>query len=226
MAWELAPSLTRCREEANRIAPLRSKVSDGTIGDPRHAARVSAHNPGARDRVHALDLTHDPAGGFDVHARVETLRRNQDRRLRLLISNGRIASADKGWTWRPYTGTNPHTKHAHIEILSTVAAETDTRPWWPTVAPPAPPERKNVMVRNYLASLVAPNGGTWHLATDGGIVTDTDGAGGPKAPYLGSVPGSGGAGLARVRGILPHGQGYKIVVSHPDETISYFHYPA
>ena len=82
------------------------------------------------------------------------------------------------------------------------------------------------MVRNYLASLVAPNGGTWHLATDGGIVTDSDGAGGPEAPYYGSVPGSGGAGTARVRGILPHGGGYKIVVSHPDETVSFFHYPA
>ena len=95
--------------------------------------------------------------------------------------------------------------------------------WKPSTPTPNP---GGVMVRNYLASLVAPNGGTWHLATDGGIVTDSDGAGGPEAPYYGSVPGSGGAGVARVRGILPYKGGYAIVVTHPDETLSYFHFAA
>jgi hypothetical protein len=85
---------------------------------------------------------------------------------------------------------------------------------------------RKVTVHNYLSSLVAPNGGTWHLQADGGVITDTDGLNGPEAPFYGSVPGAGGAGDARVRGILPHGQGYKVVVQHPDESISYFHFPA
>lgn len=97
-------------------------------------------------------------------------------------------------------------------------------PGWQPPTPP-PPAGRSIMVRNYLASLVAPNGGTWHLAADGGIVTDTDGAGSPEAPFYGSVPEVGGAGQARVRGILPHGAGYKVVVTHPDETVSYFHFP-
>ena len=88
------------------------------------------------------------------------------------------------------------------------------------------PAPRKVIVHNYLASLVAPNGGTWHLQADGGIITDTDGLNGPESPFYGSVPEAGGAGDARVRGILPHGQGYKVVVQHPaDESISYFHFP-
>ena len=82
------------------------------------------------------------------------------------------------------------------------------------------------MVPNYIASLVAPNGGTWHLAADGGIFCDTDGESSDVAPFYGSVPGSGGAGTSRVRGILPYKGGYRIVVQHPDQTVSYFHYPA
>jgi hypothetical protein len=232
MTWELAPSLAACRAEANRIAPNRSKASDGTVGDAAHQARTSDHNVGARNRVHALDLTHDPAGGFDAHAYVERLRLSQDRRVKYLISNDRIAgpgSAAGGWAWHPYRQDDPHRNqhrhHAHISIWSTVAAETDTRTWWPKANTPFPPARGAVMVRNYLASLVAPNGGTWHLAADGGIVTDTDGLNSPEAPFYGSVPEAGGAGQARVRGILPHGDGYKVVVVHPDETVSYFHFP-
>lgn len=90
---------------------------------------------------------------------------------------------------------------------------------------PVPPGGK-VMVRNYIGSLVAPNGGTWHLQADGGVISDSDGLDGPVAPFYGSVPGAGGAGDARVRALLPHGAGYKVVVQHPDESITYFHFPA
>jgi hypothetical protein len=141
MTWELAPSLAACRAEANRIAPNRSKASDGTIGDAAHQARTSDHNVGARNRVHALDLTHDPAGGFDAHAYVDRLRVSQDRRVRYIISRSRIAgpgTSHGGWQWHPYNGSSPHDHHAHISIHSTVAAETDTRPWWPAVDKPSP----------------------------------------------------------------------------------------
>jgi len=126
--------------------------------------------------------------------------------------------------FRRSTHTDPGVNFPMIEFVNAVLGGTTPTP--PVSSPNETPKPGGVMVRNYLASLVAPNGGTWHLATDGGIVTDTDGAGGPMAPYLGSVPGSGGAGVARVRGILPHKGGYKVVVTHPDETISYFHYGA
>ena len=150
MAWSLAPSLDACRREANAIAPRRSKVSDGTIGDAAHAARTSDHNPGARDRVHALDLTHDPANGWDAHARLEQLRRNQDRRVKYLISEGKIAGPGTtvgGWHWQRYTGSNGHYHHGHISIWSTVAAETDTRPWWPEITYPQMPSAPAAFTR-------------------------------------------------------------------------------
>lgn len=102
--------------------------------------------------------------------------------------------------------------------------------WKPGTTPTTPVlshnERPRPVVHLYVDSLVAPNGGTWHLQADGGIITDTDGVDGPKAPYYGSVPGSGGLGAAKAKKLLPHGQGYKVVVSHQDESISYFHFPA
>jgi hypothetical protein len=52
-----------------------------------------------------------------------------------------------GWVWKPYTGTNPHTKHMHVSIHSTTLAENDTSDWWdlkacyvpPTLGPTAGP---------------------------------------------------------------------------------------
>ena len=62
--WELAAVLIQCEREADELAPNRSKASDGSIGDQSHANRKSKHN--SKPFVHALDLTHDPAGGFDA----------------------------------------------------------------------------------------------------------------------------------------------------------------
>lgn len=118
----------------------------------------------------------------------------------------------------PYA-VESHEDHGHVAVALGVFVK------WPLPVAP-PPTKAGVMVRNYVASLVAPNGGTWHLAGDGGIVTDTDGVDGPEAPFYGSVPGVGGLGAAKARGLLPHGDGYKVVVQHADESVSYFHFPA
>lgn len=58
-----------------------------------------------------------------------------------VISNGRIWSRANGW--RTYTGVNAHTKHVHVSIQQTVAAETHARPWYVATGglPPAPPYR-------------------------------------------------------------------------------------
>jgi hypothetical protein len=175
MTWELAPSLAACIAEANRLAPARSKVSDGTIGDAAHAARTSDHNPGARNRVHAIDLTYDPAH-FDAHAYAERLRVSQDRRVKYLISRGRIAgpgTSHGGWEWHPYTGTNRHDHHAHISIHSTVAAETDTRPWWPAAdIPPQALRRIDSIEVDMVVNIF-----------ELGITTDENGSGWDKVPY-------------------------------------------
>lgn len=70
----LANSLTRLRDQVNAAFPNRNKASDGWIGDASHAASASDHNPNSQGVVSALDLTNDPANGFDVHALAERLR--------------------------------------------------------------------------------------------------------------------------------------------------------
>lgn len=120
MSWRLAKSLMRLRAQADAMAPLRSKAADGTIGDQAHAARRSGHNPDDGGIVRALDITHDPRAGMDVHDLADRVLRQQDPRLRYVISNGRIGSGPMGISpgrWRVYKG-KPHDKHAHFEVIA------------------------------------------------------------------------------------------------------------
>lgn len=116
MAWRLARSLVTFRNEVNAAAPGRSRVSDGTIGDEAHQDRCSRHNPNRAGVVTALDITHDPAGGMDVHALADRLVEDPHPELAYVISRSRIASRATGWRWHAYTGSNPHKIHAHIAV--------------------------------------------------------------------------------------------------------------
>lgn len=127
MGWRLAYSLVTCRSEVNAYAPNRSKRSDGTIGDPAHASRCSAHNPNDAGVVCAWDVTHDPDGGFDAHAWADRLRRNPHPQLRYIISNGRIAGRHTNWKWHVYNGSNKHRQHVHL----CVGTGTDCEPKGP-----------------------------------------------------------------------------------------------
>jgi hypothetical protein len=130
-SWRLARSLIRLRDQVDAFAPRRSRVSDGTIGDPAHAARRSGHNPDSGGVVRAWDVTHDPAGGCDAHALADRLLAEQDPRLRYVISRRQIGSGPSGiqpGRWRPYGGDNPHDRHVHIEVVLSDAGDRDG-PW-------------------------------------------------------------------------------------------------
>lgn len=119
--WRLAKALSTLRDQVNSRYPERSKKHDGALGDASHAGRVSDHNPSIMDDIHgvvsALDITHDPKGGCDAHALIEHLRTTKDPRIKYCISNGRIfSSVTSPWTWRKYTGANPHRAHVHISV--------------------------------------------------------------------------------------------------------------
>lgn len=133
MSYRLAKSLDGLRAQVNARAPKRSKVSDGTIGDTAHASRTSDHNPwvkdGATGVVTALDITHDPAGGCDSYALAQSLIDSRDPRIKYVISNGQIASKAQAWTWRKYTGTNPHTRHVHVSVEPQKALFDNTSAW-------------------------------------------------------------------------------------------------
>jgi hypothetical protein len=126
--------------EVNRSAPQRSKASDGAIGDTRHQARSSDHNPcDCCGLVHARDFTNDPKGGFDADRFAEWLRARvqaapPEARVKYVIWRKRIFSGvgqqHPAGLWRPYGGTNPHTKHVHVSVCHD--SSNDAAPWgWP-----------------------------------------------------------------------------------------------
>lgn len=116
MPWRLAISLETLRAEVNEMAPNRSKRSDGTLGDPDHADRDSRHNPNQFDVVTALDLTHDPAAGCDIHGLARGVARDPHPELAYIISDGEVAKRRNGFRWERYYGDNQHRLHAHFAV--------------------------------------------------------------------------------------------------------------
>lgn len=125
MSWRVAKSLDKLLEQLNAAAPKRSKISDGAIGDAAHATRDSDHNPwvkdGAMGVVTARDFTHDPANGADMNKFTEAIRLSKDSRVKYVLWNRQMyssyaASGYAPFMWRPYSGSNPHTRHSHVSV--------------------------------------------------------------------------------------------------------------
>lgn len=139
----MARSLEVLRGEINRIAPYRSKQSDGGIGDQAHAGSASDHNPNSAGVVCARDFTHDPAAGADMHRISQRIVAVRPPALKYVIWNRRIwsvARAAEGW--RAYKGVNPHTKHMHVSVGKgpdgrSTGPYDDTSTWGLTPAAPA-----------------------------------------------------------------------------------------
>lgn len=131
MAWRLARSLVRLREQINAKWPNRNKLSDGTVGDLRHSKTASDHNPrtldGQANVVSALDITHDPKNGVDCNMLTEATK--DDPRVKYIIWNRRIYNASIKKAWRPYHGVNPHNKHAHWSVRPEKKHYDSTADW-------------------------------------------------------------------------------------------------
>ena len=145
MSWRVARSLEVLRAEINAAAPNRSIVSDGSIGDAAHASRSSDHNPWVKDSagvgvVRARDFTNDPRGGLDCGALALHLATLLGMHPALgsgayIIWDRRIVSTDRlREGWRPYTGSNPHTKHLHLSVGLT-GYDSGAGYGWPPQAP-------------------------------------------------------------------------------------------
>lgn len=144
MTWRVAKSLLTLRGQINGMYPSRSKISDGTIGDAKHASRSSDHNPWIKDGktgvVSAIDFTHDPKSGCDMYRIAEGMRVARDPRVKYVIANRQIfSSVQNPWQWRKYTGSNPHTTHVHISVHSEKKLYDNTEGWTLSgaVKPPA-----------------------------------------------------------------------------------------
>lgn len=159
MSYRIAKSLDQMRSQVNQHAPNRNKSADGWIGDAKHAASTSDHNPWVKlsgvGIVTALDITHDPNSGVDTYKLADYLRQKRDSRIKYVISNARIfSSTTSPWTWRTYTGSNPHRTHIHVSVNSSVGHFDDTRTWdlglesgTGAPSPPSPPASRPVLRR-------------------------------------------------------------------------------
>lgn len=140
MACTPAPSCVAVRRQAFRLWPDRSQASDGICASATHTTQ----NPGSDHEPHvvingvayatAVDLTDDKANGCDADAWAEYLRLSKDHRVKYVIAESRMFSSYPtsqyaAWTWRPYSGTNPHSKHVHCSVLANFVF--DTAPWFP-----------------------------------------------------------------------------------------------
>lgn len=194
--WRLAPSLVALWQQANAIAPNRSRRSDGSIGDRAHQARKSDHNPqesGKVDWVDGIDITHDPDGGLDIHAWARQMAARREPRLDYVISNRWIWSRRTG-RWSRYTGPNPHTAHAHFSVHD--GGRFDTSSWFDGVPifstpvdrePPPPPAPRPIEVPDmFLAQ--SPQFGQRFVFIEGSTIIDIGAQQGADAKGLPVVP--------------------------------------
>lgn len=119
------------REQFDNAFVNRDRSSDGWIGDTRHSARPSDHNPDAKTGVvRAIDVDRDVSGSAkpdlmpDIADQIRLAAKAGDKRIAYVIFEGRIASSRMGWRWRKYSGSNPHNKHCHISF--TTKGDTDS----------------------------------------------------------------------------------------------------
>ena len=129
MSPKLCKAGRQLREQVDDSFPDRDRRSDGWIGDVRHSARVSDHNPDEQGIVRAIDIDRDLSGKSkpdlapDLADQLRLAAKRGDKRISYIIFNGRIASSKKRWAWRPYNGVNSHKHHIHISF--TKQGDTD-----------------------------------------------------------------------------------------------------
>ena len=123
--WRAAGAIVTFGQQIEGLRPGTFK-HDGTVASKRHDERspTSDHRPKPRTGVgvvRALDFTETSPGLVDEVG--EALRLSKDPRISYFIHNKRIFSSSrtkkfKAWEWRPYTGSDPHTTHGHLSVVS------------------------------------------------------------------------------------------------------------
>lgn len=164
--------------------PNRSRASDGILPSAAH----TIVNPASDHELgNAFDLTHDPANGVDCNVLSEWLKASGDVRVKYVIWSRRIWNPSISPAWRPYAGSNPHTKHMHVSIKSAFRSATAT-PWWQlrvvaqsaTTGEPVMPEATAYSPIKFFVP-TATGKGYWIVTEDGAIYAFGD------AGYFGRV---------------------------------------
>jgi hypothetical protein len=130
MTPKLCKAGQQLRLQVDDCYPDRDRTSDGWIGDTRHSARPSDHNPDAAGIVRAIDIDRDLSGKAkpdlmpDIADQIRLCAKSGDKRISYVIFNGKICSSKKAWAWRTYDGINKHNHHIHVSF--TKAGDTDS----------------------------------------------------------------------------------------------------
>ena len=130
MRPKLCAAGVQLRDQVDTWFPDRcNKSPEGWLGDSRHSARKSDHNPDgiwvrAVDIDSRLESSDSLAPYLADQIRVAA---KSDPRLSYVIFNGRICSKILNWRWRKYKGINPHKRHLHCSF--TKAGDLDGSPF-------------------------------------------------------------------------------------------------
>ena len=98
MKPRLSKSAVQLREQIDDAFPDRDRTSDGWIGDTRHAARKSDHNPDEQGWVRAIDVDRDLSGKAkpdimpDLADQIRLYGKAHPKRISYVIFEGKIAS--------------------------------------------------------------------------------------------------------------------------------------
>ena len=123
MSPKLCKAGQQLRLQIDDSYPSRDRTSDGWIGDTRHSARASDHNPDAKGIVRAIDIDRDLSGKKkpdlmpDLADQIRLFAKSDpSKRIAYIIFAGKIASPRMGWRFRKYSGINAHDHHCHISF--------------------------------------------------------------------------------------------------------------
>ena len=120
MKPHLSKAAIQLREQCDDTFPDRDRTSDGWIGDARHSATVSDHNPEPiTGWVRAIDID----ANLDKRKETSIYLADQIRsyaktngRISYVIHMGKICSRKSLWRWIKYSGINAHNHHIHISF--------------------------------------------------------------------------------------------------------------
>lgn len=119
MKPRLSKSAIQLREQIDDCFPDRDRTSDGWIGDSKHAARKSDHNPDDLGWVRAIDIDAnlDKSKGTSVYL-ADQIREyaKSSGRITYIIHMGKICSRKSFWKFVKYSGINGHTHHIHVSF--------------------------------------------------------------------------------------------------------------
>ena len=122
MKPKLCAAGVQLRDQVDTWFPDRCvKSPEGWLGDSRHSARKSDHNPDGFGWVRGLDLNSRLESSDSLAPYLADQIRiaaKSDPRISYVIFNRRICSKILNWKWRKYKGINPHTKHIHISFTT------------------------------------------------------------------------------------------------------------